>query len=186
MCSRRGSSGSVVDFEASGRGFAPRHGLRLARACTQDDHSILLTKIVFGILVSVGCFILWQEVGLGFEGALGKIAKFKKKKKQKERFDAAEHTYVPSNELFGEPNYVPSISSYTSYTYDDYYESPSFRSLSDNNSFIARVLESIDPVETAFVFMAIEDTSCKKKKICELQRAASKNFWFGTLFRLVT
>ncbi|KAK7082461.1 hypothetical protein SK128_026525, partial [Halocaridina rubra] len=31
-CSHRGSSGSVLDFS---RGFAPHHGLRLARACTQ-------------------------------------------------------------------------------------------------------------------------------------------------------
>ncbi|KAK7085805.1 hypothetical protein SK128_018632 [Halocaridina rubra] len=42
--SHRGSNGSVRDSEASGRGFAPRHGLRLARACTQGNDYICRNK----------------------------------------------------------------------------------------------------------------------------------------------
>ncbi|KAK7066796.1 hypothetical protein SK128_022463 [Halocaridina rubra] len=42
-CSHRGSSGSVRNFEALGRGFAPRHGLRLARAYTQEKNQYKCT-----------------------------------------------------------------------------------------------------------------------------------------------
>ncbi|XP_068216348.1 uncharacterized protein [Palaemon carinicauda] len=43
-----------------------------------------------------------------------------------------------------------------------------------DSTLMERVLNSIDPVDSVFAFMKVDEDICKERTICELQRASSK------------
>ncbi|XP_064111750.1 protein TonB-like [Macrobrachium nipponense] len=48
-----------------------------------------------------------------------------------------------------------------------------YRTLESNDSFISRVLKSIDPMESAFAWLKVDERVCKERAVCELQKATS-------------
>ncbi|XP_064113488.1 uncharacterized protein LOC135220103 isoform X2 [Macrobrachium nipponense] len=71
------------------------------------------------------------------------------------------------------PEMYDSYSYYNRYDYYYYYPPRGYRSLRDSEPFIARVLNSLDVVESTFSMLDIDEPVCRKRAICEVQRTAS-------------
>ncbi|XP_076031524.1 uncharacterized protein LOC143019609 isoform X2 [Oratosquilla oratoria] len=57
------------------------------------------------------------------------------------------------------------------------------RSLMDEDGVFQRVLNSIDPVDSVFSFMEVEEEACRQRAVCELQSAASRYPLIGSFLR---
>ncbi|XP_076031523.1 uncharacterized protein LOC143019609 isoform X1 [Oratosquilla oratoria] len=81
-------------------------------------------------------------------------------------------------ELFGDKNKY-----YDPYPY--HYESGyGARALQkEEESLFTRVLNSIDPVDSVFSFMEVEEEACRQRAVCELQSAASRYPLIGSFLR---
>ncbi|XP_071546801.1 uncharacterized protein [Panulirus ornatus] len=60
------------------------------------------------------------------------------------------------------------------------------RSLADNESFLTRVLNSIDPVESAFAILQVEELACRRRTVCELQQAATRMPLVASLVKYIS
>ncbi|XP_071546802.1 uncharacterized protein [Panulirus ornatus] len=68
----------------------------------------------------------------------------------------------------------------------DYYNHRSQRSLANNESFFLRILNSIDPVESAFALLQVEELACRRRTVCELQQAATRMPLVASLVKYIS
>ncbi|XP_066977075.1 uncharacterized protein [Macrobrachium rosenbergii] len=61
----------------------------------------------------------------------------------------------------------------------------SFGRLGQDLGLLARVADSTDPLEAAFLLMRVEDASCKKRYMCEVNQAAVRIPLFGYYMDLI-
>ncbi|XP_066977076.1 uncharacterized protein [Macrobrachium rosenbergii] len=61
-----------------------------------------------------------------------------------------------------------------------------YRTLESNDSFISRVLKSIDPMESAFAFLKVDERVCKERAVCELQKTTSTMPLVNTVLKYVS
>ncbi|XP_069996185.1 uncharacterized protein [Penaeus vannamei] len=54
------------------------------------------------------------------------------------------------------------------------------------SSILGRVLHSIDLMDVTFGVMEVEEESCRRRAVCELQRAASKMPFIGTFLQNIS
>ncbi|XP_066977070.1 uncharacterized protein [Macrobrachium rosenbergii] len=78
-----------------------------------------------------------------------------------------ETTTMPAEMMYDSYSY------YNRYDYYYYYPPRGYRSLRNSEPFIARVLNSIDIVESTFSMLDIDEPVCRNRAICEIQRTAS-------------
>nr|XP_045615608.1 uncharacterized protein LOC123768861 isoform X1 [Procambarus clarkii] len=73
---------------------------------------------------------------------------------------------------------------YTVSDSDSYYGHPTLqRSLRAGGSLLTRVLDSIDPVESTFAMLQVEEVACRRRTVCEVQRAASRMPLLGSVLQ---
>ncbi|XP_064111752.1 uncharacterized protein LOC135219158 [Macrobrachium nipponense] len=61
----------------------------------------------------------------------------------------------------------------------------SFGRLGQDLGLLARVADSTDPLEAAFLLMRVEDAACKKRYMCEVNQAAVRIPLFGYYMNLI-
>ncbi|XP_042204229.1 uncharacterized protein LOC121853903 [Homarus americanus] len=118
----------------------------------KDMLSVFAIQGIVTVAVVIGVIFLFRELGLALKSGLYPEE------------DSEEASYSePYVAYYDQP------SSYASIGYQS-----SQRSLGKRESLLTRVLNSIDPVESAFALMDVEEVACRRRTVCELQRAASR------------
>ncbi|XP_027238000.1 uncharacterized protein [Penaeus vannamei] len=148
--------------------------LTVADAETTDK--IVIQLFIIGAVVT-GYFVLVRELGLA---ALTRIDIELLEKTLLELF-------ASRSDFFDEP---PTYSDYPDYpghsSYSTYTTGESYRSLGHGRSLLGRILSSIDLMDVTFGVMEVEEESCRRRAVCELQRAASKMPFIGTFLQNIS
>ncbi|XP_071546803.1 uncharacterized protein [Panulirus ornatus] len=56
----------------------------------------------------------------------------------------------------------------------------------DDTGLMERVLNSIDPVESAFALLQVEELACRRRTVCELQQAATRMPLVASLVKYIS
>ncbi|XP_042886555.1 uncharacterized protein LOC122262586 isoform X1 [Penaeus japonicus] len=159
----------MSDMEASEKTI-----LTVADAETTDK--IVIQLFIMGALVT-GYFVLIRELGLA---ALTRIDIELLEKTLLELFSSRSDYFDEPPSFLDYPDYS-GYSSYSSYSTDG-----SYRSLGHGKSFLGRILNSIDLMDVTFGVMDVEDDSCRRRAVCELQRAASRMPFLGSFLENIS
>ncbi|XP_042886557.1 uncharacterized protein LOC122262586 isoform X2 [Penaeus japonicus] len=147
-----------IELDMSDMEASEKTILTVADAGTQ---LALLTQLPVVVVFFVGVLLLVRELLIWLKTA-GAI----------ERREDYSHPY-PYGPYSGNPRY-------------NYRQDSTYRVKRDSDNLLIRVLNSIDLMDVTFGVMDVEDDSCRRRAVCELQRAASRMPFLGSFLENIS
>ncbi|XP_071546563.1 uncharacterized protein [Panulirus ornatus] len=163
----------------------------------RDPVHVAFTKVGIAMAVIFGGCLLFREIGAGILDKLATKDEDEDGYEEKEKDEKGGEDSDDDDDEVEEYTKQEMYSSYSHYNledtfhnqprfYDDHSRSSQYRSLVDNECFLARIFYSIDPVESAFAMLQVDDLTCRRRIICELQKVAFRMPLIGSLLLLVS